>query len=150
VDPIAGNITGSTGISVTNGAGSITLATTLGGITPWTPQMYFGSTEVAGYTGQTGGYSVMGNLLVFSGYLMVLDKGGATGIASLSTPPITPVLGGGGTIGAVNNVSISSTLALNIESGSNRMVISSPQSTPTTDTGYVIYYSFPFSGFYFV
>lgn len=55
----------------------------------WTPKLYLGATEVAGYTTQSGYYTKVGNLVQVTVSINVSSKGAGTGYATIQNFPYT-------------------------------------------------------------
>lgn len=90
-DPVLATLTAGAGITITNGAGSITSSiTNFVDTTAWTPVLNFGGASVGiTYDTQLGTYARIGPIVFFTIYLDLSAKGTSVGNAGISGFPIT-------------------------------------------------------------
>lgn len=149
-NPVAANLSGSTGMSITNGGGTITLGPSLG--TTWSPEIAPGSGYPITFTTQTGRYSVIGNLVIFTAYIKLLNLAGYDSTLTVSLPPgLIPIMWGGGYIGTCTNVTWSDVALLTWQNGfTYAYVMLVNQQNNADGTSLFNNSEFSYGGFYYV
>jgi hypothetical protein len=145
-NPVADNIIGSTGISITNGVGAISVASTLGESKSFTPQMFFNGTDVdVVYSSQNGLYAIIGKYMYISAFLEVSSIPFSGGVMSVTTPNLVkPVTYGEGTVGGCTNLFTDDMITLGIIANDYNLYLYSPQFNNLYDYAVIV----PFSLYY--